>query len=119
MKKFIKSFTYAINGIRTVFGKERNMNIHLIMATAVIVCAIIFHISGTEWLVCLLCIALVISLEMLNSAIERIVNIISPQINPQAGQIKDIAAGAVLVSVIISAIIGLIIFVPKAIDYVL
>jgi diacylglycerol kinase len=56
---------------------------------------------------------------MINSAIERIVNIISPQINPQAGQIKDIAAGAVLVSAIISAIIGLIIFVPKAIDYVL
>ncbi len=113
MKARLRSFGYAMNGIRLVFGKEPNMNIHLVFVVLVVVCGFIFHISITEWIVCALCFGLVISLEMVNSAIERLVNMVSPERQPQAGAIKDIAAGAVLVAAICAAIVGLVIFVPK------
>lgn len=113
MKKRIKSFGYAAKGIRTVLQSETNMKIHAIIAGLVIICGIIFKISPNEWLMCLLCFGLVFSAEMFNTAIETIINLVSPETNPLAGKAKDIAAGAVLVSAIFSATIGLIIFIPK------
>lgn len=113
MKKRIKSFGYAINGIRIVIGSEVNMKIHLGISLAVIVLGIGFMISPTEWLICLLCMGLVAGLEMMNTAIEKLVDLVSPHQNPQAGVVKDIAAGAVLIGAILSATIGTIIFAPK------
>jgi diacylglycerol kinase (ATP) len=113
MKKRIKSFGYAAKGIRTVLKSETNMKIHAIIAGLVIIFGIIFKISPNEWLICLLCFGLVFSAEMFNTAIETIVNLVSPETNPLAGKAKDIAAGAVLVSAIFSATVGLIIFIPK------
>jgi diacylglycerol kinase len=113
MKTRIRSFGYALKGIKAVFGKEANMNIHLIMTTLVIICGFVFSISITEWMLCIGCFGLVISLEMLNSAIENLVNLVSPEKHELAGKVKDIAAGAVLVASICAAIVGLIIFVPK------
>ena len=113
MKTRIRSFGYALKGIKAVFGKEANMNIHLIMTTLVIICGFVFSISITEWMLCIGCFGLVISLEMLNSAIENLVDLVSPEKHELAGKVKDIAAGAVLVAAICAAIVGLIIFVPK------
>lgn len=113
MKKQIRSFGYAFKGIKVVFGKEANMNIHLIMTTLVVICGFLFSISITEWMLCILCFGLVISLEMMNSAIENLVDLVSPNENKLAGKAKDIAAGAVLVAALCAAIVGLIIFVPK------
>ena len=113
MNKRIRSFGYAFKGIKAVFGKEANLNIHLIMAFLVVLCGFLFSISVTEWLICLLCFGLVISLEMMNSAIENVVNLISPEKHELAGKAKDIAAGAVLIAAICSAIVGLLIFVHK------
>jgi diacylglycerol kinase len=113
MKNRIRSFGYAFKGIKAVFGNEANMNIHLIMSILVIACGFIFKISITEWMLCIICFGLVISLEMLNSAIENLVNLVSPEQNKIAGKIKDISAGAVLIAAICAAIVGLIIFVPK------
>jgi len=113
MKNRIRSFGYAFKGIKAVFGNEANMNIHLIMSILVIFCGFIFKISITEWMLCIICFGLVISLEMLNSAIENLVNLVSPEQNKIAGKIKDISAGAVLIAAICAAIVGLIIFVPK------
>ena len=113
MKNRIRSFGYAFKGIKAVFGNEANMNIHLIMSILVIICGFIFKISITEWMLCIICFGLVISLEMLNSAIENLVNLVSPEQNKIAGKIKDISAGAVLIAAICAAIVGLIIFVPK------
>ncbi len=113
MKKRIRSFGYALKGIKAVFGKEANMNIHLIMAVLVIICGFVFMISITEWILCILCFGLVISLEMLNSALENVVDLISPEHHELAGKAKDIAAGAVLVAAFCAAVVGLIIFVPK------
>ena len=113
MKNRIRSFGYAFKGIKAVFGNEANMNIHLIMSILVIACGFIFKISITEWMLCIICFGLVISLEMLNSAIENLVNLVSPEQNKIAGKIKDISAGAVLIAAICAAIVGLIIFAPK------
>ena len=113
MKKRLQSFGYAFRGIRTVIGSEANMQIHLVITILVIGCGIAFSISLTEWMFCLLCIGLVAGAEMINTAIENVVDLTSPEQHPLAGKAKDIAAGAVLVCAIISGVIGLLIFLPK------
>ena len=82
----------------------------------VIICGFVFQICLIEWCILLLCMALVTSLELMNTALEEAVNLASPGIHPLAKVSKDVAAGSVLLSAIFSAIIGLIIFVPKFID---
>src|SRR5699024_12017447 len=79
---------------------------------AVTIAGIRLEITRTEWLVILLCFAMVLAAEAFNTAIERLVNLVSPDYHPVAGDVKDIAAGAVLICAIFAAIIGLIIFVP-------
>ncbi|MEG2574055.1 MAG: diacylglycerol kinase family protein, partial [Bacteroides sp.] len=78
----------------------------------VVIAGCLFHITRNEWIAILLCVALVFAAEAFNTAIERLVNIVSPERNVQAGDVKDIAAGAVLICAIIAAIVGLIIFTP-------
>jgi len=113
MKKRIQSFGYAIRGIREVFGTETNMKIHIGITLLVIICGVVFSISLIEWIFCLLCIGLVLGAEMINTSIENVVDLASPEQHPLAGKAKDIAAGAVLICAIISVVIGLLIFVPK------
>ena len=113
MKKRIRSFGYAGRGIRIVFGTEANMKIHFVISILIIISGFIFSISLTEWILCLLCFGLVIGAEMVNTALENLVNLVSPDYHPLAGKVKDIAAGAVLICAILSAIIGLMIFLPK------
>jgi diacylglycerol kinase (ATP) len=113
MRKRIRSFGYAGKGIRIGFGTETNMKIHFIIAVLVIIAGLYFSISAYEWIACLLCIGLVLGMEMLNTAIESVVDLASPKLHPLAAKAKDVAAGAVLICAIIAVIIGLIIFVPK------
>lgn len=113
MKKRIKSFGYAGKGIRSVIKSEPNMKIHLFVGLLVLICGFIFHINLTEWMLCLLCFGLVLGMEMMNTAIENLVDLVSPEQHPLAGKVKDIAAGGVLICAILSVIIGLLIFVPK------
>jgi len=113
MKKRIKSFGYAGRGIRVVFRSEPNMRIHIVVGLLVLICGFIFKISIIEWILCLLCFGLVLGTEMINTAIENVVDLVSPNHHILAGKAKDIAAGAVLICAIISVIIGLLIFVPK------
>lgn len=113
MKKIIKSFGFAIRGIKIVFGTETNMKIHLVITAIVIIGGTALSINKTEWIFCVLCIGLVIGSEMLNTSIENIVDLVSPEQHPLAGKAKDIAAGAVLFCAICSVIVGIIIFLPK------
>ena len=113
MKKRIQSFGYAIQGIKMVFISEANMKIHGAIGIVVIICGLYFQISVSEWIACLLCVGLVFSAEMINTAIETVVDLVSPSKHELAGKAKDIAAGAVLICAIISVIIGLLIFIPK------
>lgn len=112
-KQIIPSFQNAFRGIRMALRSERNMRIHMIFVILVVFFGIVLVISPLEWLICLLCFGLVLGLEMMNTAIENLVDLVSPQKQKMAGRAKDIAAGAVLLSSIVAAIIGLIIFVPK------
>lgn len=107
------SFFHAYEGINYAVTRERNMHIHVSMAILVVVAGAVFRISYAEWLACLVLIVLVISLELVNTAIEAVVDMITTKENPIAKVAKDASAGAVLVSAIVSAIIGLIIFLPK------
>ena len=119
MKKdpIYKSFGYAFRGIRDCIVKERSIKIHLTMTALVILAGIFFRISVLEWIACLILFALVISLEIINTAIEAVVDLACEEKKPLARLAKDAAAGAVLVSAIFAAIIGLIIFIPKLLAF--
>lgn len=115
-KKLINSFKYAFKGIVSSIKSERNMKIHFTMMILAIIAGILLNISMWEWITCFILFGLVISLEMVNTAIEIVVDIVSPKYNFQAGRAKDIAAGAVLVNAIVAVIVGLLIFLPKIIE---
>lgn len=112
LRKYLRSFGYAFEGIITA-SKEQNLKSHIVSAIIVILASYLTGLSRMEWYIVLLLIALMFVLEMMNTAIERVVDLASPEIHPLAKQAKDIAAGAVLVFALFSAIIGLLIFLPK------
>jgi len=109
MNSFFKSFGFAFSGIKYSL-KERNMKVHVLCAILVVIFGITLNISNSEWCILLICIALVISMEMINTAIEHLVNLVEPNYHVIAGKVKDLAAGAVLVCAIITAIIASLIF---------
>ncbi|MFT3979875.1 MAG: diacylglycerol kinase family protein [Ferruginibacter sp.] len=113
MKRFFLSFTYAAEGFLHSIKKERNFMLHCLAAVAVITAGFAFHINDTEWMILLLNIALVMALEMLNTAIERLCNLTHPQHHPMVKIIKDVSAGAVLIAAVVAFICGCIIFFPR------
>jgi diacylglycerol kinase len=110
MKKFLQSFVYAIRGIGTGLAEQRNLKVQVVIALIVIGAGFYFQITSIEWCIILLCIGLVIGLELMNSAIESLVDLVTMERKPLAGKIKDIAAGAVLFASVIAVIIGVVIF---------
>lgn len=110
-----KAFGYALKGLRKFFLTEDHPKIHSIAALLVIVIAFLLDVNSLEWLGLVLAIALVLTAEAINSALETLTDIASPEYSEKAGDVKDIAAGAVLISSLAAAIIGLIIFIPKII----
>jgi undecaprenol kinase len=113
MRKFMQSFVYAWNGIRHGILAERNTKMHLLSAIIVIFAGILTGLSQYEWFIVIILIGGMLALEMMNSAVERVVDLVTDTRHPLAKQAKDLAAGAVLVFAISSAIIGFIIFLPK------
>ncbi len=109
----LHSFRYAFRGISFMVKTQHNFLIHFAIAVLVIVAGFLFCISLTEWALVVFAIGLVLSAETFNSAIEQLTDLTSPGINPKAGKIKDLAAGAVLLIVMAAVLIGLLIFVPK------
>lgn len=116
-KRLINSFRYAFCGLYEAYKGEQNLKIHTIMAILVIVFGFVFKISYIEWLVCLILIGLVLMAEFFNTAIEYVVDLASPDIHPLAKLAKDTASAGVLMMTIVSALIGLIIFVPEGIEF--
>lgn len=118
MKQSIgSSFKHAFEGILTVFKKERNFKIHCSFIIAVCICGFFFRITKQEWITCLLLFGLVLSLEILNTAIESVVDLASPIYHEKAKIAKDCAAGAVLAAAFFAAIIGLMIFIPYGLKF--
>lgn len=109
----LRSFRYAFQGLWWLIREEHNSWIHLAFVVILIPAGFILKLNVTEWALIVLCMGLVLSLELVNSAIERIADRIAPGQDPDIGKIKDIAAGAVLIAAIASAVVGLIILVPK------
>jgi undecaprenol kinase len=112
-KRFIRSFKFALNGIKLVSAKEMNFMVHIAVSVAVVAAGLTLSISRIEWLIVILLISGMLALEMLNTAIERTVDLITKEYHPLAEQAKDIAAGAVLCYAAGAVIIGLIIFLPE------
>jgi|SRR5688572_15766052 len=110
MRKFFKSFVYAFRGIVAGIVDQRNLQVLFFIATIVIGAGFYLDIARLEWCIILLCIGLVIGLEMLNSSVESLVDLVTLEKKPLAGKVKDIAAGAVLFASALSSIIGIIIF---------
>ncbi|MBC7848500.1 MAG: diacylglycerol kinase family protein [Chitinophagaceae bacterium] len=107
-----KSFAYAARGIRSFLISEHNAWLHLVATIAVITLGFIVRLASGEWIAILIAIAIVWIAEMLNTCIEKMMDIISPTFDPRVRFIKDVAAGAVLVAAIAALAIGLIIFIP-------
>jgi undecaprenol kinase/diacylglycerol kinase (ATP) len=108
----IWSFKYAYKGLIHIIRYEHNFRVHIFIAFIVFIFGIILNLSLIDWVVIILVIGIVLVTEILNTAIERIVDHISPEFNVQAGIIKDIGACAVLISALIAFIAGLFIFIP-------
>ena len=113
-----RSFGYAFEGIWNTVKSERNMQIHLGFTVCVIIAGLIFRISKIEWLFCLVLFGQVMSLELVNTALEAAVDVATDEWKPLAKKAKDAAAGAVLVSAIMAAVIGLLIFIPRLFDLI-
>lgn len=110
--RLLKSFTFAIEGIKTAIKTERNMRIHLCVSIIVIGLSFFFSIRNVEWLLILIIIGGMFALELMNTAIERLVDLATKEFHPLAKQAKDLAAGAVFVYAILAVIAGIIIFIP-------
>ncbi len=116
--KLFKSFVYAFNGVKICFTTESNFKIHTMFAVVAIAFGFIFQISKSEWSVIVISICLVIALEMVNTSVEKLCNIVHYEFHQSVKAVKDILAGAVLIITIASAIVGTIIFLPKLLFYV-
>lgn len=113
MQKLIRSFWVAFQGIGLVLRTERNFQIHSVCLGLVLGLGVFFSISQSEWIFILLISAVVLSLEMINTALEKTMNFIHPEKHDAVKKIKDIAAGSVLIAAIFAVAIALIIFLPK------
>lgn len=109
-------FSFAWNGLIQIIKLEKNIKIHFFITVLVLCAGVFFHVSLMEWTILVLVVGFVLVTEIINSVIERVMDYLNPEIHPSAKLIKDISAGAVLLSAIISIVIGLIIFLPKCIE---
>lgn len=111
--RLTESFVNAFHGLRDCILHEENFKIQYVIAILMVIAGIFFKLNETEWILILICFAMVLSFEIINSAIEKLCNLVCPDFNLTIKKVKDMAASAVLLSAIISFIVGCIIFLPK------
>lgn len=112
MRRFLRGFGYAARGIRYALAGQVNILVMLALAVVAVVLGAVFGIARVEWMVLVAMIGLVLSLELLNTAGEKLVDILSPERDERYGRVKDILAGAVLVAATAAAVAGALIFLP-------
>lgn len=117
LKSRIRSFGYALAGLKTFFRTEHNAWIHLFATFVVVVISFLLKISSMEWVGVLFAMGLVCSAEAFNTCIEKIMDRLLPEHDETVKYVKDLAAGAVLIAAIVAALIGMIIFLPKIIHF--
>lgn len=113
MMQFLNGFGYAFKGVAYAISTQLNFKIHLIATIIAVALGYYLKISIAEWCWIIACIALVLIVELLNTAIELLTDIVSPEFNVKAGHLKDVSAAAVLITAIFALLIGAIIFIPK------
>jgi len=113
MKKFLLSFTYAWKGLRYAFGTQLNFKVHSFFALLALLLGYLLKLNTGEWLWIFFAIGIVLIAELFNTALEVLVDLVSPGYNTKAGIVKDVAAAAVLLTTFLAVIIGLMVFVPK------
>ena len=118
MRKLIRGFGYAFKGIGYAIATQLNFRVHLVAALTAGLLGYALHISAGEWIWVIFCIALVLAIELLNTAIEILTDMVSPAYHVKAGRVKDAAAGAVLVAALFALVTGLIIFLPKILNLI-
>ncbi len=118
MPKLIKSFSFALNGLKICAFRGANFKIHLFFTMMAILLGFFLNISNTEWIIILLCIAFVLCMEMMNTAVEQLCDVIHREYHHGIKIVKDVAAGAVLLSAIVAAICGAFIFFPKILSFI-
>ncbi|OGY42146.1 MAG: hypothetical protein A2Y67_02065 [Candidatus Buchananbacteria bacterium RBG_13_39_9] len=114
-----KSFSYAWAGISRVFGEEQNFRIHIFIAVIVIAFALIIQIQIWEFIFLLIIISLILILEIINSILERLLDLIKPRLHTYVKDIKDMTAGIVLIAAVTAILIGILIFFPYLIKALL
>lgn len=113
MKKLLNSFKYAFKGFGYATKTQLNFRIHLCATAVALLLGWYLHVSSAEWLWIALTVALVLTAELLNTAIEILTDLVSPDWNEKAGRIKDVAAAAVTITAVFALAVGCIIFLPK------
>lgn len=109
----LKSFKYAIRGAYKLISTEHSVMVQFFLGIAITIAGFYFNISKTEWLFQTMAIGLVLSIEGLNTAVEKIADFIHPNFHDKIGFIKDVAAGAVFFAAVVAIAVGLIIYIPK------
>ncbi|WP_449600493.1 diacylglycerol kinase family protein [Paenibacillus sp. Marseille-Q9583] len=117
-KKFWHSFRFASQGIVSAFKSELNMKVHCCLAVVVLLAAAVFRLPLASWMLLLFSITLVLTAELLNTAIEATVDLISPEIHPLAKRAKDTAAGAVLLTAVFAVLVGVYVFYHPVMDWI-
>jgi len=117
-KRLVNSFKYAFNGIKLGILNEQNLVIHFITMILVIIVGLLLRISFTEWMICIILFVLVISAELINTAIESVCDAIDNKYNKNIKIAKDTAAAAVLIRALGAIIIGIMIFLPKLLEVI-
>ena len=117
-ESFFKSQGYARNGIKLIFKNEKNFKVELVIALFVVLAGLFFKIGHFEWIAISLVISMVLISESINSAIEALCDTVSQDFKINVKYAKDVSAGAVLVSALVSVFAGIIIFLPYVIDFV-
>lgn len=118
LKRLTSSLKYACDGLKYAYKNEQSMTIHIIVTLIVITLGIILNISSYEWIIVILCTGIMMCFELVNTSIEAAVDLTTNEYNEKAKVAKDVAAAVSLVFSITSIIVGLIIFIPKVIDFI-
>ena len=114
--RFLKSFGYSMDGLIYAYRYEQSMLIHVIATIGVVTANILFRISSFEWLVTLLSIGMVLSAELINTAIEAVVDLVTLEIHPLAKIAKDCGSAATFVLAMMAAAIGCVVYIPHIIE---
>ncbi|MBI4157642.1 diacylglycerol kinase family protein [Candidatus Woesebacteria bacterium] len=112
-RSLLKSFSFAFEGIKEALKEEPNFRIHILIGVIALILASFLGFSGTEWAILVFTIIFVLTLELINTAIEDTVNLIGKEISKEAKAAKDVMAAAVLLGAVLATLVGLILFLPK------